>query len=71
MNNRSEDSVEIYNMMLVKLKQALGADVPNLQAIKLALDFCKMFELDVEANVKPDENVEDYLSTLPFRKKVD
>lgn len=61
----NSDADDIYNLMLKQLKKALGTPEPNLQAIKLGLDFIKMFSLEVEVQ---GENINSFIAGLPFKE---
>jgi len=58
------DSDDIYNLMLKQLKKALGTEEPNLGAIRLGLEFIKMFSLEEELK---GSDVETFISSLPFK----
>lgn len=61
---KSKDADDIYNLMLKQLKKALATDEPNLGAIRLGLEFIKMFSLEEEMK---GSDVETFLSSLPFK----
>lgn len=60
------DSDDIYNLMLKQLKKALGTEEPNLQAIKLGLDFIKMFSLETLS--AQSEDINSFIAGLPFKE---
>jgi len=63
---KSSDSDDIYDLMLGQLKKALKTEEPNLKAISLALDFCKMFGLQEEMI---SEDLGFLIESLPFKNK--
>ena len=62
---QSKDSDDIYDLMLKQLKCALSTKEPNLQAIKLGLDFVKMFSLETLST--QSEDINSFISNLPFK----
>jgi|14BtaG_2_1085337.scaffolds.fasta_scaffold48438_2 hypothetical protein len=68
--NKKKQSKEIYELLFAKLKAALAKDDVQPAVMKIALDFIKTYELDVEVTVE-DRDIDDFLSSLPFEESID
>lgn len=66
MNNKKEDSTDIYNLLLSKLKDELEKPETSVNVLKLALDFVKTFGLQDEIKSE-GKSMEDFISNLPFK----
>jgi len=63
---KTNDSEEIYNLLLSNLKNELAKEEVSVQVLKLALDFVKTFQLQDEVKVA-SKGIEDFIESLPFK----
>jgi len=63
---KTNDSEEIYNLLLSNLKNELAKEEVSVQVLKLALDFVKTFQLQDEVKVA-SKGIEDFIENLPFK----
>lgn len=65
--NKIKDSDDVYRLMLKELKKELKSDecASKLQAIKLAMDFCKLFGLN---DMPTEKDVSKFVESLPFKR---